>query len=111
MSHAEDFLAHYGVKGMRWGVRGGKGTPSADSARSTSVRTTVKKAGVKSVSNKDLQDAINRMQLEQNFKRLTTNERNPVSRFIASTLQEVGKREIQAQVAKTLAKKAARGGV
>lgn len=111
MSHAEEFLAHFGVKGMRWGVRGGKGTPSADSARSTTVRTTVKKSGVKSVSNKDLQDAINRMQLEQNFKRLTTNERSPVTRFIASTLQEVGKREIQTQVAKKLVKTVAKGGV
>lgn len=104
MSHAEDFLEHFGVKGMRWGVRGGKGTPSADAAKSTSIRTIAKKSGVKSVSNKELQEAINRMQLEQNFKRLTTNERNPAARFIASTLLEVGKREVQTQVAKKIAK-------
>lgn len=109
MSNTEDFLAHYGVKGMKWGRK--KGTPSADAARSTAVRTTAKKAGVKSVSNKDLQDAITRMQLEQNFKRLATNEKPAVTRWLASTLQEVGKREVQTQLAKKLAKTAIKGGV
>lgn len=109
MSHAEDFLAHYGVKGMKWGRK--KGTPSADAAKSTAVRTTAKKAGVKSVSNKDLQEAINRMRLEQDFKRLSVNEKSPVTRWVSSTLLEVGKREVQAQVAKKVAKTVVKGGV
>lgn len=115
MSHAQDFLTHFGVKGMKWGVRGGKGTPSADSAQSTSTRTTAKKQGVHSVSNADLQGAIRRMQLEQDFKRLSVNEQSPVKRWVASTLLEIGKREVQQQVAKkiakTVVKKVATGGV
>lgn len=113
MSHASDFLQHYGVKGMKWGKR--KNPASADSARTTSVRTAVKKKGVHTVSSKDLQDAINRMQLEQNFKRLSVNEKSPVTRWISSTLLEIGKREVQTQIAKKVAgaalKKAATGGV
>jgi truncated hemoglobin YjbI len=110
-TQVEDFLAHYGVKGMKWGVRRKSGPASADSARSTAVKTNVKTGGVKSVSNKDLQDAITRMRLEQDFKRLKTNERPVVTRFIASTLQEIGKREVQAQVAKKLARTAAKAAV
>lgn len=110
-NRVSNFLSHYGIKGMRWGVRGGKGTPSADAARATAVKQQVKKGGVKAASNKDLQDAINRMNLEQQFKRLKTNEKPVVTRFIASTLMEIGKREVQTAIAKKVAKKVATGGV
>lgn len=113
MSHAEKFLVHYGVKGMKWGKR--KNPASSDSAQSTSVRTAAKKKGVHTVSNQELQTAINRMRLEQDFKRLSVNEKSPVTRWISSTLLEIGKREVQQRVAKTAAKavvkKAVTGGV
>jgi hypothetical protein len=115
-SAVNDFLAHYGVKGMRWGSRSAasKEAPSAESQRSTQLRARVKTSKVKALSNKELQEAINRMNLEQQFKRLATNEKPPVQRFIASTLLEIGKREVQValgkKVATTIAKKAATGG-
>lgn len=112
MDAVKEFLAHYGVKGMKWGRR--KNPASADSARSTSVKKTVKKQGLHTVSNKELQDAITRMNLEQQFKRLKVNEQSAATRWISSTLLEVGKREVQTQLAKKLAttavKKAATGG-
>lgn len=109
---AGDFLAHYGVKGMKWGVRRKSAVPaSSDAARKATVKEAVKKGGVKAVSNKDLQDAINRMNLEQQFKRLSINEKPAVTRFIASTLTEIGKREVQAAVVKKATKLAARAAV
>lgn len=116
MSHAEDVLAHFGVKGMKWGVRRRpKAAPSKDAQASLDVRAKVKTGKIKSVSNSELQLAINRMNLEQQFKRLAVNERPPVQRWITSTLLEVGKREVQVAVAKkvsaTVAKKLATGGV
>jgi hypothetical protein len=109
---AEYFLAHHGVKGMKWGKR--KNPASADSAQSTAVKTAAKKQGLHTVSNKQLQEAINRMQLEQNFKRLKVNEQPAISRWVSSTLLEIGKREVQQQLAKKVAgaalKKAATGG-
>jgi uncharacterized Fe-S cluster-containing MiaB family protein len=112
MSTVEDILAHHGVKGMKWGKS--KNAASSDSSRSASVKTTVKKKGLHTVSNKDLQDAITRMNLEQNFKRLKVNDQSAATRWISSTLLEVGKREVQQQVAKKVAgavlKKAATGG-
>lgn len=115
-SAVQDFLAHYGVKGMRWGKRSAtnKEAPSSESQRSTELRARAKTSKVKALSNKELQEAINRMNLEQQFKRLATNEKPPVQRFIASTLLEIGKREVQValgkKVATTIAKKAATGG-
>lgn len=112
MSPLENFLAHYGVKGMKWGRH--KNPASSDSARSTAVKKTVKKQGLHTVSNKELQDAITRMNLEQQFKRLKVNEQSAATRWISSTLLEVGKREVQTQLAKKIAgaavKKAATGG-
>ena len=108
VTSVSDFLQHYGVKGMRWGKK--KNPASSDAAASKTVRTTTKKKGIHTVSNKDLQTAIERMRLEQDFKRLKVNERPAVTRWISSMLLEAGKREVQARVAKkvvgTVAKKA-----
>lgn len=116
MTTVETFFAHYGVKGMKWGVNRKKNNPaSADSAASTSTRKAAKKKGVHTVSNAELQAAIRRMQLEQDFKRLSVNEKPAVQRWLASALLEIGKREVQQRVAKkvatTVVKKAATGGV
>lgn len=114
MSHAENFLAHHGVKGMKWGVRR-KAPASGDAQKSLDVRTKSKGGNIKSLTNAELQLAINRMNLEQNFKRLAVNERPPVQRWIASTLLEIGKREVQVAagkaVAKAVAKKVATAGL
>jgi uncharacterized Fe-S cluster-containing MiaB family protein len=114
MLTAEEFvLKHHGVKGMKWGKH--KNPASADSASKTATKTAAKKLGVHTVSNAELQNAIRRMQLEQDFKRLTVNEKSAAARWVSSTLLEIGKREVQTRVAKKVAgsvvKKVATGGV
>ena len=59
-------LKHYGVLGMKWGKRKAKRTPSEDSARVKQIR----KKKIYEMSNKELQDANNRLQLERNYKQL-----------------------------------------
>lgn len=113
-SNVEEFLQHYGVAGMRWGRRKEKGPASDDASQKTTIKTKAKESGLQTLSNKDLQDAINRMNLEQQFKRLSVNEKPAVTRFISSTLLEIGKREVQTAVAKkvsiAVAKKIATAG-
>lgn len=62
----ENFLAHVGVKGMRWGKR--KAVVSS-SDRKTSVDNLAKR-DPKSLSNKQLQAANNRLQMEKKYKEL-----------------------------------------
>jgi hypothetical protein len=106
------FLAHFGVKGMRWGIRKKKPHPvTADARQKESIKTKVKQTKIGSVSNADLKAAIRRMQLEQDFKRLKVNEQSAVTRWLSSTVLEIGKREVQAQAGKAAVKLFAKAAV
>lgn len=91
----DDILAHYGVQGMKWGVRkpsssgpqdvkvktylgnrivrttgGKKHGLSEDATKAAVSRQKAKKSNVRSLSNKELQDLVNRMNLEQQYSQL-----------------------------------------
>lgn len=95
MTRGEAYFKHYGTKGMKWGVRraetnagpvavevranpgkrvkatGGKGHgASEDAIRVAKLRQVAKKSTTDSLSNKELQDLISRMNLEQQYSRL-----------------------------------------
>lgn len=89
----EGVLAHYGVKGMKWGVRkdrtatevtttqkpgdfvkaqGGKyQTASDDAVRAITSRQKAAMSTTDALSNKELQDMVTRMNLEQQYANLT----------------------------------------
>jgi phage gp16-like protein len=94
-------LAHYGTKGMHWGVRtksqysettsksevamkerpgkklrtkGGKELPASADAKKVAVsKQQARKSSTDSLSTKDLQELVNRMNLEQQYSRLDPN--------------------------------------
>ena len=82
--NVDDILAHYGVKGMRWGVRkseheGGtraKRAPvpvSADKQKANEAAARVSKKGdTSALSNQELQQLVQRMNLEQQYSRLSS---------------------------------------
>lgn len=76
----KNYLAHYGVLGMKWGVRRAR---SADSAKVKDIR----KKRVHEMSNQDLKDANNRLQLETQYRDLAKRSsagRRAVGAFIAT---------------------------
>jgi hypothetical protein len=119
-----DILAHYGVKGMKWGVRkdssisstsqrsshlrrkatdvtakqkpgqfvrtsGGKRqTASEDAVKVAATRQLAKKSTTDTLTNKQLQDAVTRMNLEQQYHTLVkkTNRQTRGQRFVSSLL-------------------------
>jgi hypothetical protein len=93
-----EFLAHFGVKGMKWGVRSSHTSSSPgseDHMRVTSIKSKVKKdGGTKSLSNKELQDLINRINLERQFKTLHPSPQSKAVKFAADLLLGVGKQQI-----------------
>lgn len=103
MSDVSDFLAHFGIKGMHWGVRRNNiGTPSEvtvshtpgrkvtakggefqpaheDAKRAAAARQTAKASTTDALSNDELKKLVERMNLEQQYSNLTTKKKSTVS--------------------------------
>lgn len=113
-------LAHYGVLGMKWGVRkargskAGKSTPSASSdrvdskpkeqtsSRSNSFRD---RPGNRRMSDNELRSRINRLNMEKQYKDLTASPPR-AKNFMSQLMADSGKR-----AARTLANKAVDAGL
>jgi hypothetical protein len=122
-----DVLAHHGVKGMRWGVRrkatvgaqevivsdrrkkiktsGGKGFPAhADAIRVHKIGQVGRKSGLKALSNEELQAFNQRLNLEQQTKRLSFSNQSPPKKFVLTLLGQTGK-NAATEAANTVASK------
>ena len=116
--NVESVLEHYGIKGMKWGVRrkrgsdGRVGGESSDSDSSSSEGgskgSSSGKSGGKgkttSLSDSELRDAVNRMQLEKQYESLAS-ERLAVpktrgQKFMEATMK-IGVSVLQTQAQRT----------
>ena len=78
-----EFIEHYGVKGMRWGVRRKSSSTSSPASEDSKRHTANRKKGVKSLSDKELKDLANRLNTEQQVARLTSNGESTAKRILA----------------------------
>jgi hypothetical protein len=124
----EDILAHHGVKGQRWGVRrkatvgaqevvvsdkrkklktsGGAGHPAhSDAVRARTSGQVARKSGYKALSNQELQAYTQRLNLEQQAKRLSFEDSSPPKKFVLKLLGQTGKQQAS-EVANQAASKA-----
>jgi hypothetical protein len=113
-SDFEELLAHFGVKGMHWGVRRpGTGTPSShvspDAARAHQLRSVVNRHGVSALSNQDLQHLVTRQNLERQHGQLNP-EKVSAGHAIVNELLKVGG-SVAKQQATTYANKYAAEGI
>lgn len=132
----DDVLEHYGIKGMQWGVRRSKKqirkdtakrvkegkdvTLSDDAKKVKQAVTKGKEKGLGSLSNDELNMVNQRLNLEKQYKTLTTTERAKVSagkkaaKFVAkesgNVALNVAKATAQKQLMKQVAKQLAKGG-
>lgn len=93
----EDFIAHFGRKGMKWGehVFGGGGSGSSvsvhpDVARARAAQETIRTHGLSAVGNNDLQALNRRSQLEADHTRLNTHT-NEGKKIVQQVIREQSK--------------------
>ena len=85
-------LTHWGVKGMKWGVRKDRIRTSKRDRMSADAReaSMLKKKKVSEMSNAELQKLNNRVQLEQNYARLNPNAVKRGIKIVAATAGAMG---------------------
>lgn len=125
MESLEEVLAHHGIRGMRWGIRRkrgpggtvGSGSPShpatsEDAANAKEFHDRAKTHGTHTLSNKELQHLVNRINLEQQYSRVTSNQgkKNAGKKFAKEILIGVGKTQIT-KLASDAATKAVSGAL
>lgn len=99
----ELYIQHYGILGMRWGIRkdrrarkaaikrGRRAKPSKDYTRSIELRGRIKGGGTSKLSNKELRAAIDRINLERQYQSFTTKKPSQASKWGKAGLKKVGK--------------------
>jgi hypothetical protein len=104
----DDVLGHYGIKGMKWGVRranpSAKPTPSGDHETAKAAKAKVKAGGLKSLSNDELKTYLERMDLEKRYKKGNPGPKEEAGKFVKDMLLQIGKEETKKYAAKQLAK-------
>lgn len=116
----EDILSHYGVKGMRWGIRkeiaarrssevsvdlkdkrkkssrkiktkGGKNLPAhSDAIEAQMAKQVIKKSGTAALSNDDLRVLATRMNLEQQVSNLSAQQTGGGRKLVTKILKDTG---------------------
>lgn len=109
----DEFIEHYGIRGMKWGIRrkrkGGesgdssptlsKSSSSSESSDSTVTKTkSFKKGDAKKLTDKELRERINRLNMEKQYKQLISEKEKPgvLKRGASVTKQIIGNSAKQA---------------
>ena len=104
-----DSLEHYGVKGMKWGVRKDRSSgsnssrkltvspsrlgglkvsgdatrkPHGDAISAAKAKAIANKSSVSALSNKELKDLVNRMRLESQYSELKAKDKKSGQKFV-----------------------------
>lgn len=86
----EKILEHYGVKGMRWGVRKARGGQPATNTPRATTRTKYKKPPSK-LSTAELKRRIERMEMEVRYNKLNSGDTSEGRRIAQELLTNAGR--------------------
>ena len=90
-------LKHYGVLGMKWGVR-------RKSKQSVETSSSSKSRSVRDLSDAELRQIINRHQMEKQYAQITAKEKSAGAKFVSDVLTNAAKQTATSYTAKYMAK-------
>ena len=105
MAKSDDFLEHYGIRGMRWGKRKAsadgsseisvvakpKPAASSDAIKTSEFKERAKAGGAASLNTKELQELVLRQNLEQQYEKLNPAPVSAGKKLMGEVLPSVGK--------------------
>lgn len=107
-------LTHWGVKGMKWGVRrfqneDGTLTPAGKKRRKSveehdDYKRAHDKTDVRTMSDNELRARINRIQMEKQYSQLTKKETSAGRKFVGDVMREAAKDTAKSYVSKWMKK-------
>ena len=99
----DDVLAHYGVRGMRWGIRKSR-------IKGAKKWTSAKQAKIDGMSDDQLRRVNNRIRLEKEYRQLTQTRMERYRSKAGKAAEEAAFNTLQGMLQKGLKKAASRGG-
>lgn len=97
----EEMLQHYGILGMKWGVRR---TPAQLARANGRAGKTESSDEIKKMSDSELRSKTNRLQMEKQYKQLTSSEISVGRKFVQDVLTNAAKQTSTNYVSKYMAK-------
>lgn len=97
----EEMLQHYGILGMKWGVRR---TPAQLTRANGRAGKTESSDEIKKMSDSELRSKINRLQMEKQYKQLTSSEISVGRKFVQDVLTNAAKQTATNYVSKYMTK-------
>lgn len=133
-ARVDAFLAHYGVKGMRWGVRKRSegGSSGADSNKKASTADGAAKGArdsagrlrpgagsrakstTRALTDDELRRAINRINMERQYEQLSSKSNaksTAAKKYVGEILADVGKQQAKAVLNALITKQLVKAGI
>lgn len=88
-------LQHYGIKGMRWGVRRKRGSDGRVESDDSKRAKQLKKKKLSELTNKELKELNERMNLERQYSNLTKKDLSRGQKIVNDAINEVGKETVK----------------
>lgn len=97
VSSMNNELRHYGIKGMKWGVRR---TPEQLGHKPKRTSKKQRRAEMSKMSDSELRSRINRIQMEKQYMQLTEPEVGPGKKFVKEVFLNAAKQTASSYVSK-----------